>query len=233
MDSFLNPLQSGLGLYLGRFFDGIIPMTKAMEEFCGRDQSDAMAFASGRMVDEAEKMLRQWIEEDFDGPETGGQLPAIIVALDPEVIPTGRDFTRQLSSPEYVRLSDDDARVFQLRTMTIDQRLQIAIAAHDVTTAKSIASQLLLFVDDQRRFTSVYQFAGHDLPWEVFIDTVDSPASKIPLESKNLTLLAVDLTVKATIPLYRAPGEGEPHDGSVELPHGYPVVLETINQGAM
>jgi len=31
--------------------------------------------------------------------------------------------------------------------------------------------------------------------------------------------------LKATLPIYRAPGEGEPNDGSELVPAGYPVVL--------
>jgi hypothetical protein len=229
VDKFLQPLQQGFGEYLGEFYAGILPLTKQIEEFSKRGQESAMGWASGRMVDDAEKMLAQWGEDSGDGSTPGTRLPAILVALDGDMVLTGRDYIRQVSDPIYVRLSDEDARIFKLRTITNDQRAQVVIAAHDMTTAKAIAGQLLLFMDSKRRFNSVHSFAGHDLNFEVLIETPDSPASKIETESKNLTLLAVDLALKATIPLFSAPAEGEPNDGSGLTPPGYPVVLEVAD----
>ena len=46
--------------------------------------------------------------------------------------------------------------------------------------------------------------------------------------SKNLTVLAMDITLRAEIPLFDAPKDGEPNDGKgvpgTDDPAGYPLV---------
>ncbi|MAD95833.1 MAG: hypothetical protein CMB99_00755 [Flavobacteriaceae bacterium] len=229
VDRFLQPFQVGLGEYLGRFHASIVPLTKQVEEFANRPQTQAMAFASGRMVDDAQKMVDQYRSDTGNGKTPGTRLPAIIVAMDPEVVPTGRDFVNQVSTDQYVRFSESDTRVFKLRTMAIDQRVQVAIAAHEPATAKAIAAQLLLFMDADRYIYPQYEFAGHTRRWRAMIETPESPASRVDTEEANLTLLAIDLVLKATIPIYTAPAPGEPNDGSSLTPPGYPVVNEVID----
>lgn len=225
MDQFLQPVQVALSHYLTDWHQSLIPLTKAMDEFSRRQTMDAMGWASGRLVDDVSNMLSQWQEDVANDRTPDTRLPAVIIAMDPSMEPTGRDFVRQQSEWQYVRLSDEDERVFQVSATQIDVRVQLAIAAHDVTTAKALAAQLSRQMEERRRFNAVYEFAGHELPWPVLIETPESPASRVDHEYKNLTLLAFDLMLKATLPIYRAPGEGEPNDGSELVPAGYPVVL--------
>lgn len=66
--------------------------------------------------------------------------------------------------------------------------------------------------------------------------TLDAPAMSIQTEAKNLTILAIDITLKAEIPLFDAPAEGQPNDGKgtpgTADPAGYPLVQE-INAESM
>ena len=41
----------------------------------------------------------------------------------------------------------------------------------------------------------------------------DNPVMNIQSQLKNLTILSVDMNVKATLPMYEAPKVGEPNDG--------------------
>ena len=129
----------------------------------------------------------------------------------------------------------DDAkgRAFNVRVIAGDIRTQIAICAHDEPTARSIASQFLLYIDniENRRFFAHYQFANEDLTWPVQIESPEVPAMSIQTDAKNLTILAVDVTLRASIPLFDAPAAGQPNDGkgtpgSVTDPAGYQVVVQ-------
>ena len=58
----------------------------------------------------------------------------------------------------------------------------------------------------------------------------------IQTEAKNLTILAIEIMLKAEIPLFDAPAEGQPNDGKgipgTADPAGYPLVQE-INAESM
>lgn len=74
------------------------------------------------------------------------------------------------------------------------------------------------------------------MDWPVQIESTDSPATSIGTEAKNLTILAIDLTLKATIPMMSAPAPGQPNDGkgtpgSTSNPSGFPLV-ERVNATA-
>lgn len=225
-------IKTAYGKYLRQFFDQLVPTTKPMEEFCKRPYAKSVILAPARMIDQAEEMLAKYMRTDISGkPTTPYMLPVIILAIGKDYTPTGRDFTRQIADPEYVIIENDPKeRVFQLRTVAADLRTQIAIFASDVPTAQSIAAQFLLFLDEtrSRRFLSEYEFAGLKTNWPIQIEAPDNPAMSIQTEAKNLTILAVDVTLKVEVPLFSAPKEGEANDGKgvpgTNDPAGYPVV---------
>lgn len=227
MDSFLQPVMDAFCLQLQAFRSQMLPMTSAAADWQARDFYDAVGIAPGRMIDTATEMVNQWLKaeagDDEDSPSM--KLPAVIVAMSSDFTPSAVDFSAGISRPEFVTLSDDDPRVFKLQTAVTDERLQVAIAAHDVTTAKSILSQLAVFLRARSHIAAVYEYAGHSQVWPAVIEMSDSPAS-IVSEAKNLSIFAYDITLKCTIPFYRAPGEGEENDGSDVSPAGYPVVAE-------
>jgi len=120
--------------------------------------------------------------------------------------------------------------VFGLRAAAGDVRTQIVILATDEPSAKSLAAQFLLFLDatPNRRFEAAFKFAGMSTDWPVQIDSPDVSAQAITTEAKNLTVLAIDISLRVEIPLFSAPKEGEPNDGKgvpeTDDPAGYPVV---------
>lgn len=183
--------------------DHLAVTTPQMREFVNRRFDKACQFAQTRMIDQAESMLEKYLRTDKakdwvegDSPPTRPHLlPVIIVAFARDYAPTGRDYTRQIADMEYVILpGDKKERVFGLRTVAGDLRVQIAFFAREEPTAKSMAAQFLLFLDEttNRRFYTRYRFAGLTLPWPVQIESPETPAMNIAADAQNLNILTVD-----------------------------------------
>jgi hypothetical protein len=233
----LQTIKAEFGHYMRRFYDGLVPTTKALEEYTARGFERSCAWAPARMVDAVEDMLASWrrnLNAATDTPSSTAFLPVILVAMAKDYVPTGRDFGRQI--PERVDLafpSDAENRNFKVRLIRGDIRTQIAFIAADEPTAKSLAAQFDLFVDNivNRRFDVPYTFEGLDTGrWPVVIESPEVLISSIATEAKNLTLLAGDLTLKASIPLFDKPAVNEPNDGA-PAPSGYPTVTDIVTVG--
>jgi len=232
----LQPVKIAFGEFLGRYFASLVATTKPLQSYVTRPLSKAIAWAPSRMVDAADDMLALYMRTDMDGaPTTPPDLPVIIAAMAKDYTPTGRDYTRQISDRQMVILPDDPKeRLFGLRAVAGDVRVQLAVFATDEPSAHALAAQFLLFVDEtpSRRFEAEYHFAGIKTAWPVQIESPENPAMSIQTDAKNLTILAIDLTLHASIPLFDAPKVGEPNDGKgnpgTDDPTGYPLV-QTID----
>ncbi len=226
-----EPVKVGLGEYLQGFYGELVATTPALKEFKKRGFSYGFAFAPSRMVDQASAMLESWQKNDTTGkPTTPAKLPVILVAMAKDYTPTGRDFNYQITDGLEITLpTDAKERYFKVKTIAGDLRIQLAICASDEATAKSLAAQLLLYVDSpvRRGFDAKYTFAKNDVYFPCQIEAPDSPALNVDTGSTNITILAVDFTLHCTVPLYDAPDEGEPNDGKgtgPDDPSGFPLV---------
>jgi len=241
-----EPVKFALGDYLQGFYAELVATTPALKEFKKRGFSSCFAYAPSRMVDQANEMLASWQKNDDDNkPTTPAKLPAVIVAVAKDYTPTGRDYSYQVADAIEVTIPNDPLnRYFELKTVVGDIRAQILICASDEATAKSIAAQLLLYVDSpsRRGFDAKYTFAKNDVYFPCQIESPDSPASSIDTGNHNVTMLTIDFNLHCTVPIYDAPSEGEPNDGTMTHdeqgnplpydpanPSGYPRVQE-INQ---
>lgn len=230
----LEPIKIAFGKYMSAFYATIVPTTAPLNEFIARGFPYSMAWASTFMVDEVEQMLAAWQRNDTYGTSTkSAKLPVICGAMARDYIPTSREYTRQIAnSQEVVIPGDSKNRVFGLRTVAGDIRTQIAFIAAEEPTAKSLASQFLLFLDavPNRRFVAQFTFAGVTVPWPVQIETPEIPAANVKSEALNTCILVVDLVLHAEIPLYDAPAPGAPNDGNgtpgTSDPAGYPIIKE-------
>jgi hypothetical protein len=229
-----EPVKVGFGEFMTEFYNSIVPTTKALEEYVLRGVGKSIAWAPSRMVDEVESMLASWQRNDTDSaPTQPAKTPVIIVAMAKDYTPTGRDYTHQVSdSVKAIIPGDTKERLFGLRAIAGDIRVQVAFIAMNEPTAKSLAAQFCLFLDrpHNRNFWARFSFAGVETQWPVEIESQDSPVANAQSQSNNVTLMVCDLTLKAEIPLYDAPKVGEPNDGrgvpGTSDPAGYPVVIE-------
>jgi hypothetical protein len=230
-----DPVKAALGEYMVGFFKNIIPTTLPLKNYVIRNAGAAMLWAPARMVDAADQMLAAYQRSDPDGEaSTSSKLPVILIALAKDYVPTARDYTRQIADREMVVLPDDPKeRLFGLRMASGDLRAQIAIFTSDEPTARSLAAQFSLYIEeaDKRRFNATYEFAGIQFSGAVQLESTDIPAIAVQTESKNLTIYAIDLTLHAAVPLLDAPKEGEPNDGKgtgPDDPSGY-LLSQTVD----
>ena len=231
----LKPIRIGFGGFMGAFYASLVPTTPALQLFTQRGLKKSILWAPGRMVDARDDMLAAWQKNDTDSaPTAPPEMPVILVVMSRDYMGSGRDFTRQVADSIPVMIPGDlKERLFGLRVAAGDIRAQVAIFAHDTGTASSIASQFLLYLDTVhgRRFPARFSHAGIETEWPVQVESADVPFSNVQSESKNITVLVADLTLKASIPFYDAPKAGDEHDGQgipgdLTDPAGYPTVVE-------
>lgn len=211
-----EPVKVAFAEYVGRFYQSLYPTTRGMDEYCKRGLEKAVAWVPGRMVDAAEEMLDAWQRNDTDSAATLPRLPVVLIAMSKDVTPSGRDYTRQIADAEWFTFAcDPKERAFKVKTMSADVRAQLAIFAHDEPTARAIAAQWLLFTEGvaNRGFASTIMFSGMEHHWPVRIENPSASVMSIQTDAKNITLLSVDVMLKASIPLFFAPKVGEPNDG--------------------
>lgn len=231
----IEPIKAAFGNYMGAFYAGIVPTTNGLQEYVARGLAKSIVWAPSRMVDAVEDMLFSWQRNDTDGaPTQPAKMPITFVAIAKDYTPSGRDYTRQISEQVEVILPDDiKERDFKVSVIAGDVRAQVVFCAHDEPSARSLAAQFLLYLDnmENRRFFATHTFAGQETTWPVQIESPDTPAMSIQTDVKNLTMLACDITLKASIPLFNAPSGNEPNDGKGTVgnsadPSGYQVVVQ-------
>lgn len=213
----LQPIKIALGEYLARYYGSVVATTKPLESFVTRGVAKSVLWVPARMIDAAEEMLALLMRTDLNGaPTKPPELPAILVAMSKDYTPTGRDYTRQVADNVNIIIpGDPKERLFGLRAAAGDIRVQVVIFATDEPSARSLAAQFMLFLDgtDNRRFDATYHFAGQNTDWPVQIESPENLAISVATDAKNLTILAIDFMLHASIPLFDAPAEGIPNDG--------------------
>lgn len=234
-----DPIKEGIGELFQEFYAEVVPSTKGLQEFIERGFPYCFAWAPARMIDKAEEMLAAWQRNDTEqAPTTPPKLPVVLVSAAKDWTPAERSYTTQVPDSVDVTFPDDPKqRYFKMRVVAGEVRAQMAIVASDETTAKSLAAQFLLWLDSpsRRSFPARFSFAGIEHRYPAHISTPDSPATNIDTMNRNLTILAVDLTLRVSIPLFQAPKPGEPNDGKgvpgTDDPAGYPMVIHVDKEG--
>lgn len=236
--AYFLPVRIGLGLYLQRFHAELSIDTPELREFAARDFAQTLVIAPGRMIDQADKMLEAWRANDNTGEaQPRSPLPIMVLALSRDFIPVAPDGGgRPVADKTAVRIpSDPKHRLFELRTASVEIRAQIVFAASEPMTAQSMAMQLHMFASQSHRrsFPARYMLAGMVEEWPVMIESADIISVTSPTDATNITVLAADLTLRATIPMLSAPRLGSPDadgQGTDDLmdPSGYLGVQEVV-----
>lgn len=237
----MNNLKFGYGRWLYEFHRYFVPTTKATREWAARPFARSMVLAPGRMIDAADDMMASWRKNDNAGKEgISSHLPVVITALSKDYMPVGGEFSRQIARPMDIIIPiDEKERVFKLRQIQGDRRAQLLFVAPEEASARSMAMQFCQWITDHewKRFTVPYEFAGFIHEWPVMLETPDVMPSAIDLGGqKNITALAVDVTLRETIPLFMSPKPNEPNDGrgtegDPTDPNGYPTTLAIDSKG--
>lgn len=228
-----EPVKAAFGEFMGGYYASLAPTTRPMQEYVNRGLDKSIAWAPSRMVDAIEEMLASWQRNDTDSaPTRPARMPVVFVAMARDLSAPSRDFTTQIADAASIIIpGDPKERHFKMRTIAGDIRTQVAFCAEDEPTAKSLAAQFGLWIDSphNRRFYANYTFAGITKPWPVQIEDPTMVAMGIQTDSKNKNILAIDVTLRVTVPLFSAPKEGEPNDGKgtgPDDPSGYPLVVQ-------
>lgn len=216
--NFSDPLKKALGLHLQVFQRGLTPDTRAVLEYMRRPFKDAVKLAPDRMIDSVEEIIDSYRKNDnVPGQQPVTALPVVIVAVAKDYTPAGTEYGRVVADPIFVQIPDDPKeRIFRLRVVKRDFRAQIVVLAAEGVTASSLAMQLHLYCAAMAKRTIVarHSFAGIESFWPVQIEDPELSGVSAPLEGiKNATALVIDLTLRATVPVYTAPAPGEPNDG--------------------
>lgn len=231
----LDPIRLGLEGSLSALYGQLVPSTPQLAEFAARGLGQSIVWAPGRMVDQADELLASWRRNDATGQTTRAyELPVMLVAIAPDWTPTDGAFAPAVADAQWVIFREDPKeRVFKLRQIQGEIRAQVVVFASNPATAQSLMAQLILWFSqtDGRDFRAVHRFAGFDAAHACKIHPPPDVASKIDVETKIVTALALDLTIQASIPLYSAPAVGEINDGKGDPadpadPAGYPVVTQ-------
>jgi len=215
----LTPVKVALGHWFGGFYADYQPDTAAGVEWAARGMARAMAWCPARMVDSVEEMLSSWRVNDNSGKTpTSAFQPTVLVAMANEYTETPGEGGRPITDRIPVELPGDaSGRSLRLRLMGADLRAQVVVVANEPLTAQSIIAQLCMWATARREFSADYTFVGITTPWPVQVLAADRMAVSSPV-GEQLTILTVDLTLRASIPLFYGNG------GAAANPTGFPVV---------
>lgn len=227
MDGDLFPLKQAFGEFLGRWYATLYADTQAVTEFVGRGMAKCVKLAPGRMIDDAESMIATY-QRDQQGPRgANALLPVVIVAMGRDYTATGGDWSGRQVPRQMVCLTDEPgASIYGYRQAMHDVRVQLAVIAAEEMSARSLAAQLSLFFGDpglNRRFYAKHSFGQYELPMPVMVENPDLMFA-VAGQSKTMTVLVGEITLKAVIPYLDAPKVGEDNDGTANNPPGYPRV---------
>jgi hypothetical protein len=234
--SLLTPIQLGLSAYMIGYHQSLIADTQFVQEFAARPVAKSIVWAAGRMIDSVEDMLKSWRQnENNPGPGMSSMLPVIFLALDRNYMPVLPEYSVAVPETPFVFPDDELGRVYHCSTVTNEYKVQVVFVAPEMQTAHSLLVQWHTWLTQGpagRRFYSEYEFAGFKTKWPCVLEAIDPPGVVNAIEQPNITILVSDMTVRATVPRFRAPGAGQQNDGKA-APAGYPVVIDIESLGTL
>jgi hypothetical protein len=225
-----DQIRTGFGRYLGRWRKGLYPDyadTPAVQAFMDKKFSEAVQWAPARMIDSAEGMLNLYRQTQHDEHGPAGKLPVILLAMDDNFLGMGADWGGMHIGRRLLQIVEGGSW-YGYKHVMVDRRVQVVIFASEGGSAQSLAAQMASFMmaPSNRTFDAPYEFGQYKVPMPVQLENnrVDWMNIAIPGDAKNLRILAADITLKCTIPMFDAPAPGEHNDGSTNTPPGYPLV---------
>lgn len=230
------PLKLAFSEYMNRWYSGLYPDTNAVREFVERGSARSVVWAPDRMVDQIEDMLKAYqknsntVEPGDVSPGKNALFPIVVMSMARDYTPTGADMGGRQVGRRLVQLVEGGS-VYGYRQAMGDIRVQVVIMAAESASARSLAAQFSLFVGEipNRRFKVKHTFGQYTLEMPCLLESPDILFASVASEYPNMTILAADLTLKASIPYVDAPKAGEPNDGTTNNPPGYPMVANVVS----
>jgi hypothetical protein len=227
--SLRTPIELGLAAYMIGFHGALTADTQAMQEFAARDVAKSIVWVPGRMIDDVEKMIAEWRKNQNNaGPGLSSMLPVVFLGLDKNYMPVLPEFSVATPTIDLVFPDDELGRVYRCATLCNEYKAQVVFVSPEAGTAHSLLLQFNAWTTQGptgRRFATEYEFAGFKSKWPAVLEAIDIGGVATPVDQTNLTIHVADLTIRATVPLFTAPGASEPNDGKA-APAGYPVVVD-------
>ncbi|MFJ3685548.1 hypothetical protein [Pseudomonas sp. NPDC090208] len=219
------------GYYMLEWFQQLYADTAAIKEFASRRPAQAMQWAPSRMLDEVEKMLAQYRKNENGPPGATSKLPIVLLATDDDFLGTGADWGGHHTGFEMVQILEGGSW-YEHRQDMHDRRIQVVVVANDADTAKSIAAQLSAYMQEphHRYMTAKYTFGQYEIPAAMQLETKRIDWMSVKTDLKNLKIVAADIALKCVVPILRGPAEGEPNDGTANIPPGFPVTSKVHNK---
>jgi hypothetical protein len=160
-------------------------------------------------------------------PGKNAKFPIVLLAMSKDFSPVTGDWGRQQSHRTMISLAENGS-VYGYRQAMMEARLQIALCATDSATARSLASQLSLWMaaPANRTIPVTRAWGQYTLTHPTQIENPDLAIMAMQMDQPNISMLVTDVTLKITIPYLDAPKDGEPNDGTTNNPKGYPLITE-------
>jgi len=217
--------QIAFGRYLANWFATLYADTPALKEFKARPVAEAIKWAPARMIDAAQDMLEQYRKNENGAAGASTKLPVVLVAPDDDFVGTGADWGGHHTERQMLQI-DEGGSWYGHRELMHDRRFQVVIIASEGDTAKSLAAQLSWHLKQLRNryMDAVYEFGQYQVPAPMQLEGNRIDWMLVRTDGiKNLKMLAADIPVKCTVPLFDAPADGEQNDGTDNAPPGYPL----------
>lgn len=228
----LLPVDIAIADYLTRWHADLIGTTKGVEAFAARSPASSLFIASGRMIDDAQAMLdslrRNNTDTGLSGANQGAKFPCVISCTGKDYVPTTADWAAKHLPKQQIQI-EPNGSWYEYQQAMCDIRWQLAIFADERQTASSLAAQFHLFMaqPSNKRFKAKHTFGQYEVHAPIMIESPEPSASNVVIDGqRNITCLAIDVTLKVVIPYFRAPKLGDPNDNSANSPQGFPVVID-------
>jgi hypothetical protein len=203
--SLQESFQNAWGRLLVDFRAWFIPDTDDGMAWQTKPISQAITAAKGLLVDDAEKMLAIWRQNNVGGKAgSSAYLPVMITAFEAGGSIPELSHLRSMPTAEDVIVgTDDQGRILKMRTLAMGIHAQVVIFAPNPHSALSIATQFITYLqsDQKRRVPLTFDLgSGIVDQWDMTVfDNMIYP-SRIPSEVENISIIAIDVTLGGLVP---------------------------------
>ena len=205
--------------FVGRGVNEIKPITRQLEIFCQRKQSERFRIAPARMVDDVDTILKSlWRNDNDKNRAVDIGLPIIIMAYAPAMRPAQTSRGWPLVESISMKLSSDDPDYYNIRLAPKEWDVQIAVFSYDQESVIAIMDFLRMYFYRFRnhRWPIYWEYTGKQFnTWGMLSDGFEPEEIAVPIEGRtNIFCHAFNFPITFAIPYV---GEKMPTIKAVEM----------------